>query len=223
MDARLTGIDRREALIYMGWKGGSLPPELETDLGRCEAALMEAARPRLVWRRFPLNGKGVPEGTDFRPQGEDVKRLLTGCTAVVFFAATLGMEAERLIRRAQAVNMADALILDACGSAAIENVCDNFCADLARREAPAFLTDRFSPGYGDLPLSQQPEFCRLLDVGRRIGVTLSPAGLMTPQKSVTALLGVSPVPVKKRGRRCEDCAGRAGCPYQKEGLFCENE
>lgn len=220
MEARLTGADRNEILTYLGYKGGPVPPETEADIRRCLDLLMETARPRIVWRRFPLKADGSLSGTDFRPAGEDVKALLQGCEAVIFLAATLGAEAEALLRRAQVRNMTDAVILDACGSAAIENVCDNLCADLEQLEAPLFLTDRFSPGYGDLPFSQQEEFCRLLDVGRRIGVSLSPGGLMIPQKSVTALVGVSPVPVPKRSRGCTQCGMFETCTYRKEGISC---
>lgn len=220
MQPRLTGLNRREALLYLGYKGGTIPPDVESEIARCEALLLQTARPRIVWRRFPLLPDGSPAGTDFRPQGEDVRTLLNGCEAVIFFAATLGAEAEALIRRAQVTDMAQAVILDACGSAAIENVCDNLCGDLAAAEAPLYLTDRFSPGYGDFPFAQQPDFCRLLDVGRRIGVTLSPSGLMLPQKTVTALMGVSPVPVEKRSRGCIDCDLFSTCSYRKEGASC---
>lgn len=223
MEPRLTEVDRREALRYLGYRGGSVPADVGADLDRCAALLMRTARPRLVWRRFALTPEGAPVGTDFRPQGEDVRRLLSGCAAVVFFAATLGAEAEMLLRRAQVTNMGDAVLLDACGSAAIENVCDNFCADLAAAEAPMCLTERFSPGYGDLPLAQQGEFCRLLDVTRRIGVTLTDSGLMIPQKSVTALLGVSPVPVNDRRRGCETCSRADTCSFRKEGMTCGND
>lgn len=220
MEPRLTGIRRNEALQYLGYQGGDVDPAVLADIDRCAALLMETARPRIVWRRFPLGPDGAPRGTDFRPAGEDVRSLLSGCKAVIFLAATLGAEVEALIRRAQIQNIADAVILDACGSAAIENVCDNLCADLAAAEAPLYLTERFSPGYGDLPFAQQPDFCRLLDVGRRIGVTLTDGGLMLPQKSVTALAGVSPVPAAKR-RGCADCAMVSHCSYRKEGVRCE--
>ena len=223
MEARLTGADRNEILTYLGYRGGPIPPEVEADIGRCLDLLMETARPRVVWRRFLLDEDGALLGTDFRPAGEDVKTLLQGCEAVIFLAATLGAEAEALLRRAQVRNMTDAVILDACGSAAIENVCDNLCADLEAMESPRFLTDRFSPGYGDLPFSQQEELCRLLDVGRRIGVSLSPGGLMIPQKSVTALAGVSPTPVKRRSRGCARCAMFENCAYRKEGTPCGKE
>ncbi len=221
MEARLTGVNRNEVLLYLGYKGGEIPPEVREDIRRCEELLLQTARPRIVWRCFSLLPDGSLAGSDFRPAGNDVRELLAGCEAVIFLAATLGAESESLIRRTQVRNMADAVILDACGSAAIENVCDNLCLDLQTEFAPRYLTDRFSPGYGDLPFSQQPDFCRLLNAGRRIGVSLSPGGLMIPQKSVTALLGVSPVPVKRRARGCASCDLFLTCGYRKDGTGCE--
>ena len=220
MDGRLSCIQRSEVLLYLGWRGGELAPTLAADIDRCSALLIKTARPRVVWRRFPLDEEGSPVGTDLCLEGESVRQLLRGCTAVIFLAATLGAEAENLVRRAQITDMSDAVILDACGNAAIENVCDNLCDDLASAEAPLYLTDRFSPGYGDLPLSRQPDFCRLLDAQRRIGVTLTDSGLMLPQKSVTALAGVTPEPPRRRFRGCAYCEMFADCSYRKDGITC---
>ena len=135
-------------------------------------------------------------------------------------AATLGAEVETLLRRTQVRSMADAVILDACAGAAIENVCDNLCADIAAAVAPMYLTDRFSPGYGDLPLAQQDDLCRVLDVSRRIGVTLTEGGLMLPQKTVTAILGVSSEPPGERRRGCGTCGLYETCSYRKDGYTC---
>ena len=60
----------------------------------------------------------------------------------------------------------------------------------------------------------------MLDVSRRIGVTLSDSALMIPQKSVTALIGVSDRPQEKRGRGCGSCGMFENCPYRKEGKSC---
>ncbi len=220
MQARLTGLNHNEALAYLGYRGGALPPDAAADIARCEALLIKTVRPRAVWRRFALTPDGGFEGVSFRPEGGDVPRLLFGCEAVICFAATLGMEFEALMRRTQARSMAEAVVLDACGSAAIENVCDNLCGDLAAAEAPLCLTDRFSPGYGDFPLTQQHDFCAMLDAQRRVGITLSDSGLMTPQKSVTALLGVRRTPPEKRARGCAYCGRFADCTYRKDGITC---
>lgn len=220
MEARLTGLDRGEALRYLGYHGGALPADAEADIERCEQLLMKSVRPRAVWRRFDLTADGYFGDTGFRPAGDDIRAHLAGCEAVILMAATLGGEADALVRRAQVKSMADAMILDACASAAIENVCDNLCADLVAEFAPLRLTDRFSPGYGDLPLSQQGDIFRLLDITRRIGVTLTESGLMLPQKSVTAIIGLSPGPVKKRPRGCEGCNLYDTCAFRKDGNSC---
>lgn len=221
MEGKLTCVPRDEVLRYLGGEGRDPSPELTGDVDRCTGLLLRTAKPRVVWRRLSLGEDGEPVGTDFRFDSRDVRALLSGCEAVILFAATLGAEAEALIRRTQVTCMADAVILDACGSAAIENVCDNLCADLAEQEAPLVLTPRFSPGYGDLSLAKQAGFFRLLDITRRIGATLSPGGLMLPQKSVTALMGVSSVPLSGEGGGCGVCRLRETCSYRKDGKTCE--
>ena len=217
MKARLTKIDPGEVLRYLGHRA---PPDGEL-LARVDAlsgSLMKAARPRLVWRRLPL----TPEN-DYLLAGQDLRALLRDCEDVVLFAATLGAEVELLLRRTQLRDMAGALILDACADAAIENVCDNFCADLAEAVAPAYLTDRFSPGYGDLPLAHQRVLFDALNVTRRIGVTLTEGGIMLPQKSVTAILGVAPTPQPRRDDRCAVCSMYDTCTHRKEGKPCETQ
>ncbi|MBR0040351.1 MAG: vitamin B12 dependent methionine synthase, activation domain protein [Oscillospiraceae bacterium] len=220
MEARLESIPHTEMLRYLSYHGSFLPEEIRADLERCEGLMLRTARPRLVWRMFALLPDSLLEGTDYHPGGEDIRAFLYDCDSVIVMAATLGIEAENLIRRTAGKNLADSVILDAAGSAAIEAVCDNFCEDLAAAFAPRFLTDRFSPGYGDMPLSDQRAIFSLLDVSRRIGVSLSESCLMIPQKSVTALIGVSDRPQPKRGRGCEACGNYENCCYRKEGKSC---
>lgn len=220
MDGRLTEISRREVLRYLQWRGGEVPEELARQLDGCQAALLAAARPRVVWRRYDLLPDMTLASTAFRLQGQAIGRLLADCREVILLCATLGLEAEALLRRAQAGNMAEAVVLDAMGSAAIENVCDNLCGDLAKQFAPRYLTDRFSPGYGDMPIAQQQALFDTLDVTRQIGVTLTESGLMVPQKSVTAVVGIAHRPQPRR-RGCGSCENHEQCAYRKEGKHCE--
>ena len=220
MEPRLTEINDNEVLLYLGYRGGEIPEPLRRDIARCKELVVQPARPRAVWRKFSLEIDGTLAGTGFRPEGKDVRALLKDCREVILMAATLGQEMESLLRRAQVQNMADAVILDCCASSAIENVCDNLCADLEAEFSPRYLTDRFSPGYGDLPFAQQPDFCRILDLSRRIGVNLSPGGLMIPQKSVTAILGIADIPQNKRFRGCAHCSAFETCTLRKENRSC---
>ena len=81
------------------------------------------------------------------------------------------------------------VMTDAAAVSAIESVMDDLSRDIAEREDGA-TTRRFSCGYADFPLSQQLDFMRLLDMGRRLGVFIGADMLMTPQKTVTAVVGV---------------------------------
>ena len=219
-EAKLTGISRNETLQYLGWLGSPIPDELEAEITRCENRILETARPRAVWRLFDLLPDGSLAGTLFRPEGRDVPELLKDCSQVILMAATLGSETERLLLSAQARSMGEAVILDAAAGAAVENVCDNLCRDLEARFSPRFLTDRFSPGYGDFPFSQQRAFFDLLDITRRIGVSLTESGLMLPQKSVTALLGIADTPQEHRHHGCASCTLFETCSFRKEGKHC---
>ena len=62
-------------------------------------------------------------------------------------------------------------------------------AELLKAEG-VFLKPRFSPGYGDLPLSMQTDIFRVLDCPRKVGLTLNNSLLMSPSKSVTAIMGI---------------------------------
>ena len=80
--------------------------------------------------------------------------------------------------------------MHAIGAQQVEGGCDLLCRRLQEQFPEKELTDRFSPGYGDLPLAMQREVMDALDCGRTVGITLSDSLLMTPSKSVTAIIGM---------------------------------
>ena len=136
----------------------------------------------------------------------------------MLLAATLGAGSERMLLKAQAKSGAEAVLLDAVLSAAIEAVCD--AQEAALRDSLAahglYLTDRFSPGYGDMPLAQTREICAVLAADKTIGLTVSQSGIMIPRKSVTAIMGVSRAPVSRRPSGCAACSMRGRCALSKE-------
>lgn len=217
MEMLLERIDLSEARRYAGCGQGPLPPALEQKLLEAEAALLSSCRPR--WHAVEFDLKQIPELL----VGEDLPRHLAGCQRAVLLGATLGAEADRLLRLWQVQDMAGAVLLDGCASAAIEQVCDRAQEQLSQqaRQRGLWLTGRFSCGYGDLPLELQGRFVALLDAPRRLGLSVTPGGLLAPTKSVTAILGLSdtPAPVQKQG--CARCAARETCPFRKRGVFCE--
>ncbi len=214
MEARLTGIDTAEVLAYLGCGNGEGADALRRDIAAAWESLRTIALPKLTYRILELDEPRLEKLL----MGKDIRALLQDSRQVVVFGATLGFGVERLMARLQLSDMGQAMVLDACASSAIENVCDNFCADLAERHG--YTTDRFSPGYGDLPLGVQGAFFDLLDLSRTIGVTLTDSGLMIPQKSVTAVVGIADSPQPRGLRGCENCGMYATCGLRKENRNC---
>ena len=218
-EPRFTTLNMNEILKYLGFRGQELTEEIAAQIKRCTDEVLAAATPRLTYRHAPLED-GAVLGVTFA--GNDIPRMLEPCEEVVLFGATLGPGVERLMMRYEVVNAADSVIMDACASTAIENICNNFESDMrsAVEAEGRYLTDRFSPGYGDLPIAEQPKIFALLDMTRRIGVSLTPTTIMVPRKSVTAIMGIARTPQPHRPPDCEHCLMFRTCPFRKAGRRC---
>lgn len=217
-----TRVPGGEMLRYLGYRQQALSPALAQQVQQAAKALAGAARPRAVCRRLPLSRQGgqLLLGGSLPLPGEGIRRHLEGCSQCLLLGVTLGGEADRLVAAAQAVQMSQAVLLDAAGTAAIEALCDDLEEGLRRQFAAQGLCvgGRFSCGYGDLPVQIQPALLSLLDAQRQIGLFCTAACAMVPAKSVTALLGLAPHPPRPAARGCASCPARAHCPYQKEEI-----
>ena len=217
MEVTLTHIDRSQALRYLGY--GTHAPDDATArrLEACEARLMSLMRPQYIYRVFPLEYvQGQPSLTGCRLplEGKDIAAHLSGCSHGALLAATLSASVDQCLRQAQATDMTDALLYDALASAAIEQVCDAAAEALHRAMPALYQTWRFSPGYGDFPLAVQPVLLDVLDAPKRIGLCATDSCLLTPAKSVTALIGLSETEPPKRLRGCATCSMRDRCAYR---------
>ena len=215
--AKISSIDIREILHFLGWRGTPVEPELIAQLEALAAQALAGLQPRTALRRFALAPDFSIEGTSLTLCGGDVRNMLSGCGEVYLLATTLGAQSERLLLRCQAKSPAQAVLIDAVLSAAIEAVCDREEAQLrqALRRENLYLTDRYSPGYGDMPIEQTRGICEVLSSSRSIGLTVSASGLMIPRKSVTAVMGVSRAPVKRRLSGCAGCPARETCAMRR--------
>ena len=71
-----------------------------------------------------------------------------------------------------------------------------------------------------MPIGMQKDFCAILDTARKIGLTVTDSNILVPRKSVTAVIGISDIPVKKRSSGCENCSMFKNCNYRKDGKHC---
>ncbi len=190
---------------------------INSQISQCEEKLLHVCTPRAVYRILPVSS--------IDPKlliGKDIHRLLSGCNEAVLMALTLGAELERLLIREEVSNMSDAYVLDVCASEAVEEAADDFEEKLhcELKTQNKYLTNRYSPGYGDYPLSVQRLLLDSVNAMRAIGLTLTPTNLMVPRKSITAVMGISDQPKPEVYGGCTHCPIRDKCSFRRHGRRC---
>ena len=186
----LPPVDRREAMGYMGVSRAS--GEDERLLSRAEGELLPEISPRVCYTEcgVSVDGDLVTVG-DIKWHSVGLARRLAGAASAIVFVATVGVAVDRLVGRYSRLSPSVALAVSALGSERVEALCDEFCSWLATEMGEGVsLSLRFSPGYGDLPLDVQRDIFSLLSPERAIGVTLGDGLLMSPTKSVSAIIGI---------------------------------
>lgn len=189
---QLGEISKAEAARYIGIR--TVPDEKTAELlDRYEEIVRSRLMPAYVWRESQLafSTEGVYlSGLSVPLTGNSIQKLLNGRVRAVVLAATVSAEADRLIRQLSVSDMAAAVVVDALCSAAIEQVCDKAEIEIFGDMPKEQRTYRFSPGYGDLPIELQANLLNYLNAQRRIGLSCTDSYLLTPTKSVTAIIGV---------------------------------
>ena len=180
-------VDKRGALRYAEVRGECAEAEIMLD--ECISDSRDILSYNLCFGKYPLTR--VENLLDFgfsKVKSEKLSSHLSDCSEVIVFAATVGASFDRLAARYAKVSPAKALILQGLGAERVEALADLFCSELV--EGGLELTPRFSAGYGDLSLEFQRDLFRALDCQKSIGLTLNESLMMSPTKSITAIIGI---------------------------------
>ena len=227
-------IDRKAWLIALHAKG-TADSRLAEQMDEAERLLKKAARPKAVYRLVEMaailpDGEGSDSAGKNNAKSLSIEKHLEGCNKAALIALTLGVGVDQLLRKTQVTDMAMAVIIDSGASVLIEQLADDFeeaieaqlAASITEDKMPSgiFITPRFSPGYGDWPITEQARIIRMLDAQRQIGLNVTKDSLMVPRKSITAVIGISDHPVKGSLATCEQCVLKDKCELRKEGKYC---
>lgn len=203
-------IDRLQWLLRMGIKGDPSPGLLK-QMADIEEKLLAASMPQGIYRIMPADAITL--------HGVAIRKHLRGCKEVALMGVTLGAMVDNLIRISQIRDMSEAVIMDCGASVLVEQICDDL-EHIIHEDTNLYMTGRYSPGYGDYPLKTQTEIMWLMDSHRKIGLTVNKNYMMTPQKSITAVIGLSEHPVDGYLASCEECLIKEKCALRKEGKTC---
>ncbi len=212
-------LDYREVRRYLGIKngdGGVSDSLIEELFERAKRTVT----PQIISGEYDIGctHEGyLLAGTQLVFKGKLIEKVLDGCSGLVLFAATLTLEADKIVREYSAKDMGNALVINAVLTAYLENAADEFEVQIKAREAAKGNTakPRISCGYGDFDLSAQKDIISLLKADKYLGISVNESNMLVPVKSITALIGIKANAREKETKEhCDSC--NKDCGYRKD-------
>lgn len=220
INSNLIKININEALRYLGYKNNNVDAETYKLLNESINELRKICEFKYAYRIFEV--KNENNNISFENliiiKSNDLARLFKDCKKSAVIAATIGFEVEKRIKYFNSTNLTKAVIFDACASACIEALCNYIETEIMEIAAQEDynITLRYSPGYGDVPISHQKEILNALNAQKYIGLSSLDSSILIPRKSVTAFIGFNKGN-KINKKSCFNCNLYENCSYAKEG------
>ena len=210
MDLRL-----REILRYSGFKGNAADEMTLKKIEQLQEEILSSVTPKSIYREcdvFLSDGGVLIDSVEFKSNA--LKKNLSDCRKALLYCCTLGIESDMILRKYSATDSSKFVLCQAIFTEMCEAYSDEIIDGLSKKyeDKGLYLKPRFSVGYGDLALEYQREFFSLLEITKRIGVTLNGQCMMTPSKSVTAFIGITDKKPCKR-KTCEVC-DKTDCQFR---------
>ena len=184
--------DKNEVLRYMGQRGEP-SPEITQLMDNISKNTLTKASPKgaFVIRQICVSNADVKIGNKIF-YSENLSKNLFGCSEAVIFVLSLGADSDRAIFSKKASSPLEALAVSSLFTEVLEKYADEFVGELKSIfEADGkHLRPRYSPGYGDFSIENQPYFISETDAARRCGVSVTDSLLLTPSKSITGIIGI---------------------------------
>ena len=215
-------IDKNETLRYLGYAGQVIDDNTQNLIDKAIKLVQEKMRPKYLYKKYDIleiSDKVYLEN-NIQLEGDDIKNHLKNAKYVFLFCSTLSSDIDKLIDFTQLENPAFSMIINAAANTAIEEVSDIAEKEILNLIKPDYLYFRYSPGYGDLPLSFQKTLLSELNAQKLAGIYLNSSYIMQPKKSITAIIGVSDIKPLKKKSSCISCNMAKNCEYRKKGVHC---
>ncbi len=216
-------LDIKEILRYLNYRSETVDPQTNELILECKKEVEENYSSRYSYKLFDLHKSADSInliGSTLHLIGSDIARHLMDSQQCYLLAVTLNPYFETRIKHYEKFDLSKSLIFDACCSVAIEQACDEVEEMLALEAKIDFslgITPRFSPGYGDLPITIQPDILKILGA-YKFGLTCTESFILVPRKSVTAILGIQAQHLPKKFHDCANCNLKTTCTFKKDIL-----
>lgn len=208
--------NKKEILRYLGVKG-EIPNEILEQIDILTKELQQKITPRHIYKRLNCSiNDNIINIDNITIKSKNLANHINGCNEIILLSATLSIVADNLLRRYSVTDIAKAAILQAISAAMIEEYCDQIEKEIADNllKEDLYLTTRFSPGYGDFPITHQKDILDILECNKKIGLTLSESYMLSPTKSVTAIMGITNKKCLHKDK-CLEC-NNINCPFRNQ-------
>ena len=210
-------IRTREAVRYLGYGRHAIDERTLTRIQESFQELDQVSDARFVYRIFEISKadeNGLTIG-NLEIKSRNLAKNLKKCQEAVLFGATLGARVDMLMKKYSVTDMSKTVVLQACAAAELEEYCDEMQKQIAIKLGEGlYLRPRFSPGYGDFSILHQRDVLQMLEAQKKIGLTLTEGYMLTPTKSVTAVIGISREKQPCHIKGCEECE-KVDCAYRR--------
>ncbi|MDQ7096338.1 vitamin B12 dependent methionine synthase [Desulfosporosinus sp. PR] len=204
-------------------------PDADSERSRSFRSVIEKVRlqalefidARCIFAYFPVKISGREEILlDNRFPVKAAGSFFEGAEEVMVAVQTIGPQLlEESARLFQDGEMLEGMILDGCGTVAVDEVLELIRGLAIERASGQGLQTGYNlcPGGRQVPLEVQKTIFQLLD-GSQIGVTLTETLLMSPVKSHSLMIPLGRCLSKPNSScaiTCEMCSGQYTCPHSR--------
>jgi hypothetical protein len=216
-------LDIKEVLRRQGVGGrAKVRPEIKSLILELLAGLenQRLLEPAAAYERYPITGmtgdqialegaKAVhgPALPAFFPEARELAIIV--CT----IGPRLEERASNYTKSGQALR---GMLLDGIGSAAVDKLIPEVIKLIAAEVVPQGyeVSSPVNPGMPGLAMTEQWNIMELAKADR-IGVSLTPSGILVPRKSVSMVIGIGPRMTRwTQAEVCARCSLRESCPYK---------
>ena len=188
---------------YLGYKNIPKSKEIDLLIEECLKEVIELSSFKYIYQEFDYI-------LDFLKE-KPYLDYLKGATSYYISAMTLGSDIDKRIRYYSISNMTKMCVFDACSSAYLEYLSDEYEKNLNEN-----ISYRFCPGYQGTSITDIKEIFKILKPEKALGIELLESNLMVPSKTMVGIIGVN----NKFEKNCGNCINNNECAYLKAGRKC---
>lgn len=201
-------LDKSQIRRYAGYKEKfKIIPEIEEKIDILISEIKQKARVKYTYEIFDVSVlEDEVKFADISFKSRFLAKNLKCCDKIILLAITLGNEVDSMIRRYSTIDGTSMILVQAIAAEYLEKYIDEIEKEiLSKIDKKVYFKPRFSPGYSDLDIVHQKDVINILNATKKIGLSTTSSYMLTPAKSVTAIIGITDTDYKNVKNKCNSC------------------